>query len=96
MLKIKTIETITDDKLIKLSEILKRDKEIIIKFNNKLFHLQNFEEKNFSINVFKEDDLEIMKNELDFGLIVDAGVFYNKTSLEVVILSLNNFLKIKE
>lgn len=88
-MKIKYIEEITNDNIIRLSEILNRDKEILFQIKEKLIHIQEEDNSSFSINIFNPEDKEIMKDKLDFGFIINSGFLTNKTSIEAIVLSLN-------
>lgn len=88
-MKIQDVEDFDNKTIINLAEILEQNNEILFQIKNKLIHVAKSGIEIFSVNVFNADDLDF--DNLDFGVAVDAGMLYFKTTIEAIVLAQNNF-----
>lgn len=81
-------DIVSNDKIIRLAEILKRESYILISINGKDIHLQKSPDGGFDINVF-EENTSLNDNEVKCDALIDDNIFKVETEIEAIVLAIN-------
>lgn len=81
-------DIVSNDKIIRLSEILKREKHILFSINEKDIYLQKSPDGGFDINVF-EENTSVNNNVLNCDASIDGSIFKVETEIEAIVLAIN-------
>lgn len=92
-MKIEEIEIFNNSNIIRLAEILEKKEALLFQIRNKLLHVAKAGKESYSVNIFNADDLGAFEdiNKIDFDYVINAGIVYSKSTIEAIVLAMNNY-----